>query len=38
MCGAMVPELGLIGEVSMYCDVWGYGVRVGADWPDVIVL
>ena len=38
MCGAMVSELGLIGEVSMYFDVWSYGARVRADWPDVIVL
>ena len=38
MCGAMVPELGLIGEVSVYFDGWGYGARVRADLGGVGVL
>ena len=33
-----MPELGLIGQTSLYFDVWGYGVRVRADWGGVGVL
>ena len=38
MCGAMVSELALIGQTSLYFDVWGNGVRVRVDWGGVDVL